>query len=317
MNETQLSPRHAARRYHAALMQPVPAPSRARRVCRFCGVVAPAAPASGACELCRRPLAETAVWVDDSGDAFWVAVRARFQCSACEFLSPLDSLDVDGAVQCAHCGVDRRFEPESWTEPLTLRARRRRPRWPFSRRARTARAHLHRCEQPPRAGGRDQDVRVPRSSRLRERARRPRFALAQVLGVARVPRVPNVRGARAGGHRAPRGEHRVRAMRRCRGVHVRRACARARARRGDGRRRRAARGSEDDASGSDRRRSIGLHVSHVRSAALLAGQRAHRSLQVLQCFVSRARARLRAIRWSGASARDLVGALSRALGFAR
>src|SRR5258706_13324357 len=58
----------------------------------------------------------TAPRVDASG--YWVAVRCSFQCQSCCFEAPLDSLDVDGSVECAYCGLRQRFEPRTWSEAL-------------------------------------------------------------------------------------------------------------------------------------------------------------------------------------------------------
>src|SRR6185295_10892156 len=49
---------------------------------------------------------------------YWVAVRCSFQCRSCGFAAPLDQLDIDGAVECAYCGLRQRFEPSTWTEAL-------------------------------------------------------------------------------------------------------------------------------------------------------------------------------------------------------
>jgi len=49
---------------------------------------------------------------------FWVAVRCAFTCNSCKFLAPLDGLDADGAVECAHCGLRQRFDVSSWTPAL-------------------------------------------------------------------------------------------------------------------------------------------------------------------------------------------------------
>jgi DNA-directed RNA polymerase subunit RPC12/RpoP len=51
-------------------------------------------------------------------DHAWVAVRAAFTCNSCRFLAPLDQLDADGAVECAHCGLRQRFEIELWRQGL-------------------------------------------------------------------------------------------------------------------------------------------------------------------------------------------------------
>jgi transcription elongation factor Elf1 len=86
-------------------------------VCRCCGVVAPTH--GTACAACKRPLADTRVQVPaQSLDTFWVAVRCGFTCNSCKFLAPLDALDADGAVECAHCGLRQRFEVPLWTPAL-------------------------------------------------------------------------------------------------------------------------------------------------------------------------------------------------------
>jgi hypothetical protein len=41
-----------------------------------------------------------------------------FTCNSCRFLAPLDGLDVDGAVDCACCGLRQRFDVEAWREAL-------------------------------------------------------------------------------------------------------------------------------------------------------------------------------------------------------
>jgi hypothetical protein len=88
-------------------------------ICRRCGVVAPAR--GTACDVCARPLAETRLEVAaPSADTFWVAVRCAFTCNSCKFLAPLDGLDADGAVECAHCGLRQRFEVSQWGEALSF-----------------------------------------------------------------------------------------------------------------------------------------------------------------------------------------------------
>ncbi len=86
-------------------------------ICGRCGVIAPRE--QQRCELCEQPLpAKRAAAPIGPGPLFWVAVRCRFQCRSCGFLSPLDALDLDGSVECAQCGLRQHFHVPSWTEAL-------------------------------------------------------------------------------------------------------------------------------------------------------------------------------------------------------
>lgn len=101
--------------YRAHVAAPPPAPSVA--ICRNCGIVAPEQ--GNACGGCGRPLAEVRVQVQPQApDLFWVAVKCGFTCNQCKFLAPLDGLDADGAVDCAHCGLRQRFEATAWRSAL-------------------------------------------------------------------------------------------------------------------------------------------------------------------------------------------------------
>lgn len=103
--------------YRAHVAPPPPAPSVT--ICRNCGVVAPEQ--GNACAQCGRPLAEVRVQVPPQGpDLFWVAVKCGFTCNQCKFLAPLDGLDADGAVDCAHCGLRQRFDPSAWGTALAF-----------------------------------------------------------------------------------------------------------------------------------------------------------------------------------------------------
>jgi hypothetical protein len=86
-------------------------------ICRPCGVVAPLQ--GHACEVCKQPLERVRGPAPAQPlDHTWVAVRCGFTCNSCRFLAPLDSLDADGAVECAHCGLRQRFEVELWKAGL-------------------------------------------------------------------------------------------------------------------------------------------------------------------------------------------------------
>jgi hypothetical protein len=95
---------------------PVQAPASVT-LCRSCGIVAPAE--GTACEGCNKPLAEVRVQVPaPAPDLTWVAVKCGFTCNQCKFLAPLDGLDADGAVECAHCGLRQRFDVSAWKTGL-------------------------------------------------------------------------------------------------------------------------------------------------------------------------------------------------------
>ena len=97
-------------------MQPAPA---SVSICKKCGVVAPAR--GSACDVCRQPLQQVRTSAPPlPPDQSWVALRCGFTCNSCKFLAPLDSLDADGAVECAHCGLRQRFEVTAWRPALEL-----------------------------------------------------------------------------------------------------------------------------------------------------------------------------------------------------
>ncbi|MEZ4293998.1 MAG: hypothetical protein R3B70_03400 [Polyangiaceae bacterium] len=103
--------------YRAHVAPPPVAASAA--ICRSCGIVAPEQ--AGTCAECGRPIAEVRVQVPPQGaDTYWVAVKCGFTCNQCKFLAPLDGLDVDGAVDCAHCGLRQRFDVSAWRGALAF-----------------------------------------------------------------------------------------------------------------------------------------------------------------------------------------------------
>ena len=109
----------AADPYRNAVAVPRPAAPGPPMICRRCGVVAPSRGVT--CECCKRPLAETRMQAPAVGpELFWVAVRCGFMCNSCRFVAPLDGLDVDGAVECAQCGLRQRFEVPLWSQALQL-----------------------------------------------------------------------------------------------------------------------------------------------------------------------------------------------------
>jgi hypothetical protein len=94
-----------------------PVPSMSIWICRPCGVVAPLQ--GSTCEVCNQPLTSVrGPSPAERVDRAWVAVRCGFTCNSCRFLAPLDALDADGAVECAHCGLRQRFDVERWSDAL-------------------------------------------------------------------------------------------------------------------------------------------------------------------------------------------------------
>lgn len=87
-------------------------------LCARCGVIAPAQLPS--CPICGDDFPAPRVTVRPSPSQAWVAVRCSFQCRSCQFLSPLDELDIDGSVECAQCGQAQRFDVEAWHEALAF-----------------------------------------------------------------------------------------------------------------------------------------------------------------------------------------------------
>lgn len=87
-------------------------------ICPRCGVIAPSQ--LQACPLCSHTYPHPRPLSPAGDELSWVAVRCSFQCRSCHFLSPLDELDVDGTVECAHCMVHQRFDVGAWHEALTF-----------------------------------------------------------------------------------------------------------------------------------------------------------------------------------------------------
>ena len=73
-----------------------------------------------ACPICGERFANPREAVRPERGHAWVAVRCSFQCRSCQFLSPLDELDIDGSVECAQCGQAQRFDVEAWHEALAF-----------------------------------------------------------------------------------------------------------------------------------------------------------------------------------------------------
>ena len=89
------------------------------KVCPSCGLIAP--PRWTECAACGAPWGGRLTNVTrDPDDPWCVAVRCQLQCRACQRLTPLDHLDVDGTVECRHCGHEQAFPPGSWREVVGM-----------------------------------------------------------------------------------------------------------------------------------------------------------------------------------------------------
>ncbi|MBL8716648.1 MAG: zinc ribbon domain-containing protein, partial [Myxococcales bacterium] len=94
------------------------APPGSIRVCPGCGVVAPIARTS--CSVCNHTWGSQPLIVPArADDRYWACiVECDFECRGCGFRSPLDSLDIDGEVECRKCGLPQKFEVDQWKEVL-------------------------------------------------------------------------------------------------------------------------------------------------------------------------------------------------------
>jgi len=94
------------------------APPGSIRVCPGCGVVAPVARTS--CSVCNHTWGNQPLIVPArADDRYWACiVECDFECRGCGFRSPLDSLDIDGEVECRKCGLPQKFEVDQWKEVL-------------------------------------------------------------------------------------------------------------------------------------------------------------------------------------------------------
>ncbi len=85
-------------------------------LCPTCGVVAPTA--RNSCEVCDGDLSGRRRAPEIADGRYWVGVRCHFQCRSCGHMSPLNFLDMDGSVQCHHCGLEQAFDVDSWRDGL-------------------------------------------------------------------------------------------------------------------------------------------------------------------------------------------------------
>ena len=93
------------------------AAGRGMAICHGCGAIAPTR--SSSCGTSRAAIGTSLEAVAPRPDgAYWVQVRTELTCRQCGRRSPLDALDLDGAVSCGHCGAAQAFDAEVWSEAL-------------------------------------------------------------------------------------------------------------------------------------------------------------------------------------------------------
>ncbi|UJR78160.1 double zinc ribbon domain-containing protein [Sandaracinus amylolyticus] len=93
------------------------AAGRGMPICHSCGAIAPTKRSS--CGTCGAPIGTSLEAVPPRADgAYWVQVRTELTCRQCGRRSPLDALDLDGTVQCGHCGAAQAFDVDAWSEGL-------------------------------------------------------------------------------------------------------------------------------------------------------------------------------------------------------
>lgn len=86
-------------------------------LCALCGSVA--AERSDRCTTCGAASAAGRVQAELGTDARWARVELSFRCVGCGFSSPLDHLDLDGTLSCAHCGLDQAFDVRAYSRVLS------------------------------------------------------------------------------------------------------------------------------------------------------------------------------------------------------
>ncbi len=94
------------------------APEFAMAICPGCGRIAPTE--RDTCEVCEASLEQPLTAPERGDETYAVAVRCEFQCRQCGKLAPLNHLDIDGSVICAHCELDQAFDVGAWKEALRI-----------------------------------------------------------------------------------------------------------------------------------------------------------------------------------------------------
>ncbi len=70
------------------------------------------------CDSCGGAYADGSASGQLSPDSRWARIELSFRCVGCGTTSPLDHLDIDGTLNCAHCGLDQAFDVRTYARVL-------------------------------------------------------------------------------------------------------------------------------------------------------------------------------------------------------
>ncbi|MBI4700531.1 MAG: hypothetical protein HY744_05090 [Deltaproteobacteria bacterium] len=90
--------------------------ARAPHLCGGCGVFLPAT--LGACDVCGAPAAAARPAPPLPAEGVWARIECRFACPSCGVLTPINHLDADGSVTCAHCALEQSLDIAMWRRVL-------------------------------------------------------------------------------------------------------------------------------------------------------------------------------------------------------
>ena len=95
----------------------VPPPAAGIRICPGCGIIAPLG--RTACSVCNAPFGAAPSAAGRVGSMLFACIHGcDFTCTACGKRAPLDTIDLDGEVECLGCGLRQAFDIVQWTDAL-------------------------------------------------------------------------------------------------------------------------------------------------------------------------------------------------------